>query len=181
MTTTTINLREEIVTEVLARNSDRLTSLGQELAFHLAVRSSMKELDGKSVTRRICGKVAEILGWQNATIVLNASDHAFVSWTITAWGGESHRKHDNRLTAWLGSREGMYSPKCVNFEGWEANSCGVQRTLNAIAEHKSVTREGAEALADALIAVREAKARYAAIAEGSPVSSYAEEALNSLT
>ena len=112
---------------------------------------------------------------------LNDSDNAFVSWTIAAWGGESHRKHDNRLTAWLGSREGLYSPKCVNFKGWEANSCCVRRTMKAIAEHESVTREHAETLADALIAVHEAKERFKALAEGSPVSCYAEDALKRLT
>lgn len=170
-------LRTLIVDDILARSAEHSDRLRLELAFALAVRSAMHDLNGKSVTRRICGKVSEIMGWQNAIITLNDSEQAFVSWTLTAWGGETGRQHGDRLTAWLGSREGLYSPKCVNFDGWAANSCRWAATKKAIAEHEAVTREHAETLADALIAVHEAKERYALLAEGSPVSSYAEEAL----
>jgi hypothetical protein len=175
--TTTLTLRETIVQGILDRNAEHIVRLRMDLAFALAVRSAMHDLQGKSVTRRICGKVAEILGWRNAIITLNDSDQAFISWTLTAWGGETGRQHGDRLTAWLGSREGLYTPKCVNFDGWAANSCRWANLKGAIAEHEAVTREHAEALADALITAHEAKERFKALAEGSPVSSYAEEAL----
>jgi hypothetical protein len=170
-------LRTLIADDIMASSSEYITRMRVELAFALAVRSAMQELEGKSVTRRICGKIADILGWNNAIITLIDSDQAFISWTLTAWGGETGRQHGERLTAWLGSREGLYSPKCVNFEGWSTNSCRCATIKSAIAEHEAVTREHAEALADALIAVHEAQERFAALACGSPVSSYAEDAL----
>ena len=170
-------LRTLIVDDILAHSAEYSDRLRLELAFALAVRSAMHDLQGKSVTRRICGKVAEIMGWKDAVITLNDSDQAFISWTLTAWGGETGRQHGDRLTAWLGSREGRYSSKCVNFDEWSANACRWAAIKKAIAEHEAVTREHAETLADALIAVHEAKERFNALAECSPVSSYAEEAL----
>jgi hypothetical protein len=178
--TTSTDTRTIIVDDIMRCNDERRAELRMELAFALAVRAAMHELNGKSVTRRIVGKVAEILGWSQSTIVMTDSTEPHVIWTLSAWGGETNRHHSHKLTAYLGYRDSFYSTKSVNFEGWAANHCAVERTQKAILRHDAVTREHAEELADALIAVQEAKARYGEIAESSPVSSYAEEAMKRL-
>lgn len=171
----------EIIDRIEEFRAERLRDLRMELVFAKAVRSAMSGLRDKAITKRIVATVREILGWENATIVLESSDETLVSWRLTAWGGETGLDYSTRLTAYLGCRgfggdPAQHSTKCVNFAAWSESSCCAGRLCSEIVALEDADQEESARLATLLVALREAKDAWERESANSPLRSIAQSA-----